>query len=376
MAFRSTRALLKAQISTMLSSGKDPRITASNIRSVLEDFVDSIRPSYDETDPNSPRFIAGTKPSGGGGVTLTKASDADVDAETDDSDYMTVAKVFRAIARKVKAATATVSGIVELATNSEVDAGTDTVRAVTPAGVRRATGAQVSGDEKTAGTETGVRRFSPKDVHDMVDSHSPDALTLSDDTPESPGTASAGTGTEASRSDHVHPSDAPAPSNANPLSPGTASQGTSSRYSRQDHIHPTQSVPQPGTATPLVEGTAIVGTSTKYSREDHVHPAPTLPYHVNSSVGSNYENIATGLTSDTILGITIRGTVSSNTIERTLIRRLGAIQDDTRIVLGLSGFNNAVLLKASGTNLQMRVPNSTVTNVSTEVVELGIGVAA
>ena len=53
-----------------------------------------------------------------------KASNADVDAETDDADYVTVLKVFRAIARKVKDASATVKGIVELATTAEMTAGT------------------------------------------------------------------------------------------------------------------------------------------------------------------------------------------------------------------------------------------------------------
>ena len=53
-----------------------------------------------------------------------KASNADVDAETDDSDYMTVLKVFRAISRKVKDASATVKGIVEAATTAEMTAGT------------------------------------------------------------------------------------------------------------------------------------------------------------------------------------------------------------------------------------------------------------
>ena len=41
-------------------------------------------------------------------------------------------KCFAPIARKVKNASATVRGIVELANNSEIDAGTDTERAVTP----------------------------------------------------------------------------------------------------------------------------------------------------------------------------------------------------------------------------------------------------
>lgn len=32
---------------------------------------------------------------------------------------------------------------------------------------------QVSGGEKTAGTETAVRRFAPQDIHDMIDTHAP-----------------------------------------------------------------------------------------------------------------------------------------------------------------------------------------------------------
>lgn len=64
-----------------------------------------------------------------GGVSLAKATNADVDAETDDTKYVTVLKVFRAIARKAKNASATVRGIVLLARNEDVDATeTDTGR--------------------------------------------------------------------------------------------------------------------------------------------------------------------------------------------------------------------------------------------------------
>ena len=57
------------------------------------------------------------------------ASNADVDAESDDDDYVTVLKVFRAIARKVRNASTTVRGIVLLARNEDVDATeTDTSR--------------------------------------------------------------------------------------------------------------------------------------------------------------------------------------------------------------------------------------------------------
>lgn len=53
-----------------------------------------------------------------------KAADADIDAESDDSDYVTVAGVFRAIARKVKAASSAVAGIVSLANRTPLGPGT------------------------------------------------------------------------------------------------------------------------------------------------------------------------------------------------------------------------------------------------------------
>ena len=71
-------------------------------------------------------------------VVLTKASNTDVDNETDDTDYITVAKVFRAIARKVKNASTTVRGIVLLARNADVDSSeTDTTRVLTVASAKR-----------------------------------------------------------------------------------------------------------------------------------------------------------------------------------------------------------------------------------------------
>ena len=62
-------------------------------------------------------------------------------------------------------------GIVELATNSEAATGTDTDRAMTPSRTRHVTGAQVSSAERTAGTATSVRRFSPADVASMIGTH-------------------------------------------------------------------------------------------------------------------------------------------------------------------------------------------------------------
>ena len=71
-----------------------------------------------------------------------KASNTDIDGETDNSDYVTVAGVFRAIARKVKSASTTVAGIIEIATSTEADTGSDTSTAMTPALVKQRIEAQ------------------------------------------------------------------------------------------------------------------------------------------------------------------------------------------------------------------------------------------
>ena len=60
-----------------------------------------------------------------------KATDNQIDAESSDTAYTTVLKVFRAIARKVKNASTTVRGIVIMARNADVDASeSDTTRAL------------------------------------------------------------------------------------------------------------------------------------------------------------------------------------------------------------------------------------------------------
>ena len=66
-----------------------------------------------------------------------KATNADVDGETDDTGYTTVLKVFRAIARKVRAASTTAAGLIEIATAGEADAGAATDKAMTPSLTKR-----------------------------------------------------------------------------------------------------------------------------------------------------------------------------------------------------------------------------------------------
>lgn len=112
-----------------------------------------------------------------------KATNTDVDGETDDAKYTTVAKVFRAIARKVKAATTSVAGIIEIATQAEADAGTNTTTAMTPALVKRridaiSTSADVLGEVvghqastnvsvNAENTTVATARFTPATVSAM-----------------------------------------------------------------------------------------------------------------------------------------------------------------------------------------------------------------
>lgn len=75
---------------------------------------------------------------GPAGPLPTKATNTDVDTETDDTRYMTVLKTFRAIGRRVRNASTTVRGIVLLARNEDVDASeSDTSRVVTVASAKR-----------------------------------------------------------------------------------------------------------------------------------------------------------------------------------------------------------------------------------------------
>ena len=85
-----------------------------------------------------------------------KATNGEIDAETDDTKFTTVAKVFRAIARKVRPASTTVAGIAEIATQAEGDAGTDATRVMTPALVKRRVDAEATA-RIAADTALGVR---------------------------------------------------------------------------------------------------------------------------------------------------------------------------------------------------------------------------
>ena len=75
------------------------------------------------------------------------------------------------------AATTSQLGLIEVATATEATTGTDSARAITAAGVTAVVGNQVSDAERTAGTATTVRRFSPADIRAMVLAHEQEGLT-------------------------------------------------------------------------------------------------------------------------------------------------------------------------------------------------------
>ena len=72
---------------------------------------------------------------------------------------------------RLPAASAESKGAIKIAEAEDMETGTDDTLAATPARVRAQVGAKVDSREKTAGSATGVRRFSPRDVKDMVAAH-------------------------------------------------------------------------------------------------------------------------------------------------------------------------------------------------------------
>ncbi len=104
--------------------------------------------------------------------------------------------------------------------------------------------------------------------------------SLSDTDPQAlAATAAEGTATDASRSDHVHPTTGLAvlqTTGATRPPAATGSRGTGATASRSDHVHPQQTVPALADTTPgNTPGTASAGTSTSASRSDHDHGIAT-----------------------------------------------------------------------------------------------------
>ncbi|KAA6402368.1 MAG: hypothetical protein EZS28_002103 [Streblomastix strix] len=96
----------------------------------------------------------------------------------------------------------------------------------------------------------------------------PDQVTPASDTlPLVDGTAAAGTSTEYSRGDHVHPLNVT--TTIPPSDRASGSVGTTNFYARNDHSYPlniTTSIP------PQDSSRGLVGTTNYYARNDHSHP--------------------------------------------------------------------------------------------------------
>ncbi|KAA6390481.1 MAG: hypothetical protein EZS28_013995 [Streblomastix strix] len=97
----------------------------------------------------------------------------------------------------------------------------------------------------------------------------PDQVTpASDATPLSDGTAAAGTNTEYTRGDHVHPLNITTIFPPSDSASGTV--GTTNYYARNDHSHPIN-VETNVSNIPAVNGVGVNGTSVFYARQDQVH---------------------------------------------------------------------------------------------------------
>ena len=110
---------------------------------------------------NTVTTLAGTIPA--------KATNTDVDQEADDTKFITVVKVYRAIARRVKNATMVVRGTVLLARNADADASSnfDTTRATTVAIVRRIVGNMTSSIAAGLNGLVGAARVSFNALKDV-----------------------------------------------------------------------------------------------------------------------------------------------------------------------------------------------------------------
>lgn len=127
-----------------------------------------------------------------------------------------------------------------------------------------------------------------------------DVAVLSNDTPASTGTAAAGTGSTAARSDHVHAIGASPALTGTPTAPTAAADTNTTQIATTAFV-----VGQAATANPPMDGTATPGTSLRYARQDHVHASDTTraplaspaltgtPTAPTAAAGTNTTQIAT-----------------------------------------------------------------------------------
>ena len=174
-------------------------------------------------------------------------------------------------------------------------------------GIASLTQAQIdalSAGEKWAGrvvwnqTSNKLQRSNGSTFADMPTTA--DVAVLSNDTPASTGTATAGTGATAARSDHVHAIGASPALTGTPTAPTAAADTNTTQIATTAFV-----VGQAGTSNPPMDGTATPGTSLRYARQDHVHATDTsraplaspaltgTPTAPTAAAGTNTTQIAT-----------------------------------------------------------------------------------
>jgi len=143
---------------------------------------------------------------------------------------------------------------------------------------------------------------------------------------------------------------------ATPIVAGTGAAGTATNASREDHVHPAQTVPALSSTTPANLGTAAVGSGTTSARSDHVH---NLPSGLLTSVytGTIGETLIVGLS----LGVR-RYTVSVSgvtTSDRLVVSLTGAPSNGTiqdAYVTGTNTVSVGLLVPALGIGQVIAVP--------------------
>ena len=217
-------------------------------------------------------------------------------------------------------------------------------------GIASLTQAQIdalSAGEKWAGrivwnqTSNKLQRSNGSTFADMPTTA--DVAVLSNDTPASTGTAAAGTGATAARSDHVHAIGSSPALTGTPTAPTAAADTNTTQIATTAFV-----VGQAATANPPMDGTATPGTSLRYARQDHVHASDTskaplaspaltgTPTAPTAAVGTNTTQIATTAF--------VNAEINNDAIAKTLVDAKGdlivATANDTpaRLAVGVNGY--------------------------------------
>lgn len=252
------------------------------------------------------RSIAGTSGrvvvANGNGVSDNPTIDLATSGVTAGTYNTVVVDVYgRATSGSNVTASETVAGFVELATTAEAIAGTDTARAVTPAGLAANAGASTPLMDGTAAVGTSTRHARDDHRHPTDSTRAPLASPTFTGTPAVP-TAAVGTDTtQAASTAFVKAeiaNDRPYEATASNIKMnGTQSLGSLATVPRADHVHPVDTSRQPYNALLA----AIAGLTTA---------ADTIPYFTGADT--------VGLTTLTSFIRTLLGDASATAARATL----------------------------------------------------------